>query len=82
LSTITQALIQTCVLELDERPPNPNRLNVIVDGETVQQLGDDGWDLDLTSDPPTVTLKGATCETVETEGAQSVEIVFGCPTVQ
>ena len=40
-----------------------------------------GWKLDTGTDPPTIELLGETCEKVETEGVQSVEVLFGCPTI-
>lgn len=82
LSLITQNVITSCDLQLGSVPPNPDQLNVYVDGRLVKQSGDDGWELDRTSTPPTVVLKGATCEKVQSEGAQNVRILYGCPTVE
>jgi hypothetical protein len=42
----------------------------------------DGWVFDDTTSPPTVVLKGAPCDQMLASGAQSVEIVFGCPRVE
>jgi hypothetical protein len=81
LGVITQGLITTCRFRLDAAPPDPARLNVEIDGEVVPQPGPDGWELDRTADPPTVVLKGETCARIQREGAQTVEIVYGCPTV-
>lgn len=83
LTAITTGVIMTCRLTLTSTPPDPDYeglLNVVIDGERIAQAGDDGWEVDTTTSPPTVVLKGATCEQMETEGAQSVSITYGCPT--
>ena len=81
LQNITTSLIQSCQLQLSSLPPDPGLLNVVIDGITIAQSGSDGWSLDATTSPPTVLLKGATCQRMQTEGAQSVDITYGCPTV-
>jgi len=84
LLSITQGLIKTCEFKLEEQPPDLNLLNVEIDGVKIDRVvggGDEGWDYaDESESPPTVVLQGSTCEQVETEGAQSVSIVYGCPT--
>lgn len=80
-TSIAKHLITTCNLQLQSNPPDLSRLNVTVDGNIIAQAGPDGWDLDTTTSPPTVVLKGATCTAIQTNGAQSVQILFGCPTV-
>jgi hypothetical protein len=83
LTAITTGVITTCRLTLNSMPPDPDYeglLNVVIDGDKIAQAGDDGWEVDTTTSPPTVVLKGATCERMETEGAQSVSITYGCPT--
>src|SRR6478609_6293331 len=81
LTRITSGVITTCQLQLGSTPPALDELNVTIDGETVPQLGPDGWSVDTSTSPPTVVLKGATCEKMETQGAQAVNVTFGCPTV-
>jgi hypothetical protein len=81
LEHITTSLIMSCKLQLSSQPPDEGLLNVVIDGTTIAQSGDDGWSLDTTTSPPTVVLKGATCEHMQTNGAQSVEITYGCPTI-
>jgi hypothetical protein len=80
LRGITSSLITTCRLQLGSEPPSLDKLNVKVDGELVPQSGPNGWSVDETTDPPTIELLGETCEKVETEGVESVEVLFGCPT--
>jgi hypothetical protein len=80
-SGITTRLIQTCNLQLASIPPDPNQLNVLVDGTAVAP-GADGWRLDTSTQPPTVVLTGATCARVQMSGASSVQVVYGCPTIK
>ena len=54
---------------------------VEIDGVAVPQQSADGWALDTSTTPPTIELKGKTCEHVEHDGAESVTVTFGCPTV-
>jgi hypothetical protein len=82
LRGITRALVKTCELELQKPPPVPDEVNVEIDGVAIPQDGPDGWDLDMTADPPLVRLKGATCSAVESTGAEEVRIVYGCPTIR
>jgi hypothetical protein len=79
-SSITRQLITTCRFQLASNPPDVNLLNVEIDGVMIPQLGPDGWMLDTSTNPPTVVIKGATCEQVQIKGAESAKIVYGCPT--
>jgi hypothetical protein len=85
LTRITTGLITTCRLQLTSTPDSPDYeglLNVVIDGAQVPQKGDDGWTVDTTTSPPTIVLKGATCEAMETRGAEEVSIIYGCPTIE
>lgn len=79
LSAITKTLITTCELKLTSQPDDTDLLNVTVDGVELARDDPNGWSLDLTTSPPTVDLKGTACTKVETKGAQSVQVVYGCP---
>jgi hypothetical protein len=81
LRAITGSLITSCRLQLDSEPPDLRKLNVEVDGEVVPQDAVDGWELDTSTAPPTVELKGETCARIETRGVENVTVLFGCPTV-
>jgi hypothetical protein len=84
IGSITMGLITSCEFQLGSVPPAKDRLNVDVDGERVPrdpgQL--EGWYLDEGTTPPTVVLVGEACETVKSEGAQSVSVIFGCKTYE
>ena len=81
--SITRGLIKTCRQQLQSNPPVPGLLNVYVDNQVVGYRPDggvDGWYLDSSTQPATVVLTGAVCSKVETTGASSVKVVYGCPT--
>lgn len=80
LTRITTGLITSCELTLSEDPPDYERINVEIDGKLVPEGSTDGWSLDMTKEPPTVVLEGATCAEVRKNGAQQLRITFGCPT--
>ena len=81
LVALTSDLVQSCELLLESVPPNRNEVNVIIDGEALPQPGDDGWEYDDSTSPPTIVIKGETCAAIESEGVQSVLVEFGCPTI-
>jgi hypothetical protein len=83
---ITQELITSCEQILTTLPPrrDDSLLNVDLDGERLTYEDPDGWI--LRKDTPdggeetwTIVLQGDACQKVETEGARSVRVVFGCP---
>ncbi|HVU00167.1 MAG TPA: hypothetical protein VHE30_00395 [Polyangiaceae bacterium] len=80
LGSITKNLVTTCRLALEENPPDINKLNVLVDGDRVPK-GADGWNVDTSTSPPTIALLGSTCAKVEAEGAESVQVLYGCKSV-
>jgi hypothetical protein len=79
--SITKQLITSCRLQLQSNPPDLNLLNVYVDSQVIPKPGADGWDLDTTTSPPTIVLKGATCANIEATGATHIAVQYGCPTV-
>ncbi|WP_437282920.1 vWA domain-containing protein [Sorangium sp. So ce375] len=82
LTGITRDLVRTCELSLETEPPDRAKVNVFIDDEVLPKPGDDGWDYDDSTTPPTIVIKGATCEHVKSVGAESVRVEFGCPTVE
>jgi hypothetical protein len=93
---ITQELVTSCDIQLDENPPNLNEVNVAVDCEivppTIEGGGDGGaggqsgsqtieqWVLDPVTNPPTLRLRGELCDRVQA-GVDRVDVVLGCPPV-
>jgi hypothetical protein len=78
LESITMGLIKDCEFQLHEEPPDRDLLNVEVDDVRLLRDDPDGWELDTSTDPPTVVLLGEACEIVKTVGAEKVEVLFGC----
>jgi hypothetical protein len=83
LESITMGLIKDCEFQLAAEPPDRDEINVKVDGETVpyDEDGMEGWTWDESTDPDTVVLVGDACTQVREQGAESVEVTFGCPTI-
>jgi hypothetical protein len=77
LSGIAAEITGTCTLELDAVPPDPQLVNVFLDEHVLPQDGPDGWTIDGT----TVTITGASCQTILQGGVLDVRVVAGCPTV-
>ncbi|HEU5076329.1 MAG TPA: hypothetical protein VFU02_19185 [Polyangiaceae bacterium] len=82
LISLTSELVTSCELALHEVPPDLDEVNVFVNDEVVPKLGDDGWEYDHSTTPPTIVIKGETCATIESQGVQSVLVEFGCPTIE
>lgn len=81
LVALTSDLVDSCELILENPPPDEEKVNVIIDGETLAKTGDDGWEFDDPENPTAIIIKGETCTTIETEGVQSVSVEYGCPTI-
>jgi hypothetical protein len=81
LVDLTTDLVTSCELALEENPPSLDRVNVFIDDEVLPQEGDDGWEYDMSTTPPTIVIKGQTCADIEMNGVDSVGVKFGCPTV-
>lgn len=79
LQEITTGLITTCRLQLENKPLDAKQVYVSIDGELIPRDDPDGWQYDASTTPPTVQLNGATCDKVETEGVESVDITYYCP---
>jgi hypothetical protein len=89
---ITIDLVKSCVVVLEENPPDENKVNVSIDGEDVYNVNDletpldggvkSGWDFDKTENPWSIVIQGEACTDLETSGAQSLTVEFGCPRVE
>jgi hypothetical protein len=75
LSTVAAKITATCTFSLGSIPPEPDRVNVYLDGAVVPK--EPGWSLE----GDTVTLLGATCAKVLAGDVLAVRVVGGCPTV-
>lgn len=80
LTRVTTGLITSCKLQLEEEPPNINDVFVVIDGLLVKHGDADGWqESDPATSPPTIEIQGATCDKLETDGAEYINVSYGCP---
>jgi hypothetical protein len=79
LQRVTAGLVKSCRLLLEEVPPVLDDVYVVIDGVEVEQGTPDGWVYDADVSPPAVVIQGATCERLETQGAEYINITYGCP---
>ena len=85
-STITTQLVRTCDIPLKSSPPDPTRIIVTIDCKTVSQVpnttpdtgGADGFYIDYTQDPAHLRLTGNYCTTIQSLGANSLDVITGC----
>jgi hypothetical protein len=70
-------LAQSCAIELVERPPQANELNVYLDGLVVPWGDAHGWTLA----DDVVTLHGDACDLVKSGEVAEIQLVSGCRTV-
>jgi hypothetical protein len=83
--TITTQLVHDCELPLTTTPPNKDQVNVAVDCSAVPKNDDDtvsGWGFDDPDAPTSVILHGPICEALRENGAERVDVVFGCPSIR
>lgn len=80
LGTITSGLVKSCELHLEESPPDVHQLFVVVDGVELVAGDPDGWRIqDPQASPPVIEITGAACRHLETEGAEYINVTYGCP---
>jgi hypothetical protein len=77
LSGIAAQITGTCTLTLDSVPPSADLVNVFLDEQPLPQSGPDGWTLSGN----TVTITGASCQSIMEGNVLDVRVVAGCPTV-
>ena len=67
----------TCNIELSDRPPEANTLNVYFDAEVIPYGEDDGWTLK----DEIVTLHGDACDELRSGDVLQVKLISGCETI-
>jgi hypothetical protein len=77
LAMITLSITESCNLTLEQRPSDPNQINVVLEGNIVPQSGANGWTLD----GKIVTLFGEACHQFQGAGSNAA-VTSGCPTVK
>lgn len=76
LGGIAAQTMASCQFTLGVLAPDPNEVNVTIDGTILPQQGPDGWSLDGLQ----LTLRGASCTAIQ-GNASALGVTTGCPTV-
>lgn len=79
LQRVTAGLVKSCRLLLEEAPPVLDDVYVVIDGVEIERGTPDGWVYDEDVSPPAVVIQGSTCDRLETQGAEYINITYGCP---
>ncbi|MEZ4229752.1 MAG: vWA domain-containing protein [Polyangiaceae bacterium] len=77
LIEIGLAVAISCTVELDQKPPEPNKVNVYFDTELIPNDDSDGW---RWVDDTHIELVGSRCVELQSAKVDQVQIVSGCPT--
>ncbi|HWA74303.1 MAG TPA: hypothetical protein VG937_18290 [Polyangiaceae bacterium] len=79
---IVTQLVHSCDIPLKEPPTDVNKVNVAIDCQLEAPTNPTGgWEIDTTSDPNKLILKGETCANVQINGAKRVDLYYGCPPI-
>jgi hypothetical protein len=73
--------VRSCEVDLGRTPPQKDLVNVAVDCQIVPFADGAGWDIEE-QEPSKLRLAGAACAELQAQGAQRVDVVYGCPTIK
>jgi hypothetical protein len=76
LDTIVAEAV-SCTFTLQGTPPDGDALYAFLDGQEVLRDDPDGFTYDAADNA--VTFQGAACDQIRSDGAQSINVVYGCP---
>ncbi len=83
---ITTALVMECEIPITVDVPNPNEVNVAVDCVVIPRGSEAGtedrWFFDDPLDPTMIIINGPICDTIQSEGVDRIDTVYGCPTIE
>jgi hypothetical protein len=80
LEDITEGVIRSCDILAEEPPPNPELVNVFIDGEVIPKDPDNGWQYGDSTNT-FIQIVGSYCDDIESSGASSISVEYGCQTV-
>ena len=82
-TNITRKLVTSCDIQLTQNPPSKDEMNVAINCEVLAPSNPDGsgWTLNEATQPNTVVLAGPVCDWIKTNGAERIDILYGCPTI-
>lgn len=75
--SIGVSVAQSCTIQLSDRPPDANTLNVYFDAQVIPSGREDGWTLERDM----VTLHGAACDQLKSGNVLQVRLISGCETI-
>ena len=82
---ITTSLVTQCEIPITREIPNLNEVNVAVNCEVIPKGDEAGnenrWFFDNPDWPSRILIQGPICDTIQTQGVDRVDVVFGCPSV-
>jgi hypothetical protein len=76
--------VLTCTFPLQTTglgSPDPNLVNVTVDGMLVPESSTDGWSYDNPQNPTAIVFNGPACDSLKADSMAKVSIVVGCATI-
>jgi len=68
----------SCLIELDQPPPDPARVNVYFDTTLLRSGPENGW---VWISDRALELRGSACADLKSGNIQQVQVVSGCPTM-
>lgn len=75
-SILGEVTVASCDFQLQQTPSSADDINVTVNGVDLGRDDPNGWSYDDIS--KTITLQGASCESVRGGGASAIEVDLGC----
>ncbi len=81
---ISTQLVTSCDIPLVENPEDPDQVNVAIDCNLIPETTDEepNWEITYDTTPGVLHLLGDTCDRVQNDGAQQVDVVMGCPGIK
>lgn len=71
--------IASCTYPLQQRPPDPTRIEVSLNGMPVPRNAMNGWE--LSADMMSIEFHGAACDSLRAAMMVNIQAVFGCPPI-
>jgi hypothetical protein len=83
-NTITTQLVRACDIELANPPLDTTNVRLYVDCEGIPRGEEDdpNWEIDIDVEPSVLRLKGDSCTRISNQGAERVDVIFGCPPIR
>ncbi|MCP4444665.1 MAG: VWA domain-containing protein [Myxococcales bacterium] len=75
-SILGDVTVPSCEFELQETPANADDINVTINGVELVRNDPNGWSYDEPTN--TISLDGASCESVQSGGTSGIEVDLGC----